>query len=117
MLPFGPLNVIKSTIFYNLNLGERNTYTAFYPNVLSGFFFLIGRPEFYGFWAVLILLLVVLFSHKISLYTALLLSGITFLLVAATPEPQYFGTLLVLCLASKTIKLAIQPAAPAGGNK
>ncbi|HPP24162.1 MAG TPA: hypothetical protein PK973_05210, partial [Candidatus Saccharicenans sp.] len=110
MLPFGPLNVIKSTIFYNLNLGERNTYTAFYPNILSSFFYLIGQPQFYGPVAVLILFLVILFGPKLSLYTAFLLSGITFLLVAPTPEPQYFGTLLLLALASKIIKISTQPA-------
>ncbi len=118
MLPFGPLNVINSTIFYNLNLGERNTYTAFYPNILSSFFYLIGQPRFYGLVAVLILFLVILFSSKLSLYTAFVLSGMTFLLVAPTPEPQYFGTLLLLALASKIIKISTQPAvvAMAGGE-
>jgi len=116
MLPFGPLNVINSTILFNLNLGERNIYTTFYPNILSSCFYLIGQPEFYGPTAVLILLVVILFSHKISLYTALLLSGITFLLIAATPEPQYFGTLLLLCLASKIIRSSTQTAAIAGGE-
>lgn len=113
MLPFGPLNVINSTIFYNLNLGERNTYTTFYPNILSGFFYLIGQPQFYGPAAVLFLLLVILFSPKLSLYTAFLLSGMTFLLIAPTPEPQYFGTLLLLGLASKIIKISTRPAAAA----
>jgi hypothetical protein len=101
---------------FNLNLGERNIYTTFYPNILSSCFYLIGQPEFYGPTAVLILLVVILFSHKISLYTALLLSGITFLLIAATPEPQYFGTLLLLCLASKIIRSSTQTAAIAGGE-
>jgi len=117
MLPFGPLNVIKSTIFYNLNLGERNTYTAFYPNILSSFFYLIGQPQFYGPVAVLILFLVILFGPKLSLYTAFLLSGITFLLVAPTPEPQYFGTLLLLALASKIIKISTQPAGVMTGGE
>lgn len=117
MLPFGPLNVIKSTIFYNLNLGERNTYTAFYPNILSSFFYLIGQPQFYGPVAVLILFLVILFGPKLSLYTAFLLSGITFLLVAPTPEPQYFGTLLLLALASKIIKISTQPAGVMAGGE
>ncbi len=118
MLPFGPLNVINSTIFYNLNLGERNTYTAFYPNILSSFFYLIGQPQVYGPVAVLILFLVILSTPKLSLYTAFLLSGMTFLLVAPTPEPQYFGTLLLLALASKIIKISTQPAvvAMAGGE-
>ena len=118
MLPFGPLNVINSTIFYNLNLGERNTYTAFYPNILSSFFYLIGQPQVYGPVAVLILFLVILSTPKLSLYTAFLLSGMTFLLVAPTPETQYFGTLLLLALASKIIKISTQPAvvAMAGGE-
>ncbi|HOE14541.1 MAG TPA: hypothetical protein PLL62_06340 [Candidatus Saccharicenans sp.] len=117
MLPFGPLNVIKSTIFYNLNLGERNTYTTFYPNILSSFFYLIGQPQFYGPVAVLILFLVILFGPKLSLYTAFLLSGITFLLVAPTPEPQYFGTLLLLALASKILKISTQPAGVMSGGE
>ena len=117
MLPFGPLNVIKSTIFYNLNLGERNTYTTFYPNILSSFFYLISQPQFYGPVAVLILFLVILFGPKLSLYTAFLLSGITFLLVAPTPEPQYFGTLLLLALASKILKISTQPAGVMSGGE
>ncbi|MDD8020438.1 MAG: hypothetical protein PHU81_04520 [Acidobacteriota bacterium] len=110
MLPFGPLNVIKNTIFFNLNLGERNIYTTFFPNILSGFFYLIGQPGLYPAGAILILLLVILFSRKISLCSALLLSSLTFLLVAPTPETQYFGTLLLLSLAAKMIKISAEPA-------
>jgi hypothetical protein len=109
MLPFGPWNVIKSTILFNLDLGERNLYTTFYPNVLSGFFFLIKKPEIYPYAAVLIMVMAVLLATRLKLFSAMLLSGIIFLLVSPTPEPQYFGTMLLLALGAKMMEIYFKP--------
>lgn len=109
MLPFGPWNVIKSTILFNLNLGERNIYTTFYPNVLSGFFYLIKKPELYPLVAVVIMVAAVLLATRLKPFSAMLLSGIAFLLVSPTPEPQYFGTMLLLALAAKMMEIYSKP--------
>ncbi|MGC8891463.1 MAG: hypothetical protein ACP5P6_02510 [Candidatus Saccharicenans sp.] len=104
MLPFGPWNVLKNTILFNLNLGERNVYTTFFPNILSGFFYLIKKPEFYPLTATAVMVLAVLFSRRLSLFSAMLFSAIIFLLVSPTPEPQYFGTMLLLGLAARMME-------------
>jgi len=109
MLPFGPWKVIKSTILFNLNLGERNIYTTFYPNVLSGFFYLIKKPGIYPYAAVLIMIVAVLLASRLKLFSAMLLSGMAFLLVSPTPEPQYFGTMLLLAIAAKMMEIYLKP--------
>ncbi|MDY0231416.1 MAG: hypothetical protein RBR88_02920 [Candidatus Saccharicenans sp.] len=105
MVPFGLSNVIKSTILFNLNLGERNLYTTFYPNILSGVFYLIKLPELYPVAAVVIMIAVVLAVVGLPIFTGIMISIITFLLVSPTPEPQYFGTVLLLALAAKMREL------------
>jgi hypothetical protein len=104
MLPFGPWQVIKNTIIFNLSLGERNVYTTFYPNVFSSFFYLIKKPAFYPFAAVIVMLLTVFLSRRLKIFSAMLLSAFLFLLVSPTPEPQYFGTMLLLALGVRMIE-------------
>jgi len=109
MLPFGPWNVIKNTFLFNLNLGERNLYTTFYPNVLSGFFYLIKTPALYPLAAVLIMIIAIMLATKLKLFSAMLLTGTIFLLISSTPEPQYFGTILLLALGAKMKQIYLEP--------
>ncbi|MGB9835355.1 MAG: hypothetical protein ACPLRX_01290 [Candidatus Saccharicenans sp.] len=101
MLPFGPWNIIKSTVLFNLNMSERNQVTTFYPNLLTSIMYLLGKPEFYPVIAVLALLLALALGARLRLFTAMLFVGTVFLLVSPTPEPQYFGTMLLLALGAK----------------
>ncbi|MDI6845091.1 MAG: hypothetical protein QME28_03030 [Candidatus Saccharicenans sp.] len=104
ILPFGPLNVFKSTILFNLNPGERNLYTTFYPNVLSGPLYLIDKNWLYPPVAIGAFLLALWTVRKMSLFPAMLFVSTVFLLVAPTPEPQYFGTMLLLALAGNVME-------------
>jgi hypothetical protein len=101
MLPFGPWNIIKSTIIFNLNVGERNQVTTFYPNILSAVFYLIKKPGLYPWAAVLIFLLSLVLASRLKPLTGMLFIGLVFLFVSPTPEPQYFGTMLLLVLGAK----------------
>ncbi len=103
-LPFGPLNVFKSTILFNLNPGERNLYTTFYPNVLSGLIYLIEKNWLYPPIAIGAFLLALWTGRKMSLFPAMIFVSMVFLLAAPTPEPQYFGTMLLLALAGNIIE-------------
>ncbi len=104
MQPFGPLNIIKSTVLFNLNPGVRNLYTTFYPNVLSGLLCLINKNQVYPAVATVIIFLALWISRKMSLFSAMLFVSTVFLLASPTPEPQYFGTMLLLALAGNIME-------------
>ncbi len=101
MLPFGPWNIVKSTLIFNLGLGERNRVTTFYPNVISGLLYLLGKPEVYPLVSVVIFLLALVVATRLRSFTAMLFIGAVFLLISPTPEPQYFGTMLLLALGAR----------------
>lgn len=101
MLPFGVGAVIKNTVLFNLVLRDRAALTTFYPNVLSGPLSWIGLSGLYPFAAVALLGLSVLAAPKLKLYTAMLAAAMTFLLVAATPEPQYLPVIVFLMLSGQ----------------
>ncbi|HYA48572.1 MAG TPA: hypothetical protein VEG35_02630 [Burkholderiales bacterium] len=101
LLPYGVGAVIKSTILFNLVLKDRAALTTFYPNVLSGPMSWTGLSGLYPFAAVTLLGLCILAAPKLKLYTALLAAAMVFLLVAATPEPQYLPVIVFLMLSGQ----------------
>ncbi len=105
MAPFGPINVLKSTVLFNLVLEDRAALTTFYPNVLSGPFAWLGLQSVYPIAAVALLALAVLAAPKLGSLSAMLTSAIVFLLVAPTPEPQFIPTLLFLVVAAQFMSL------------
>lgn len=109
MLPFGPWNIIKSTLIFNLNLGERNQVTTFYPNVISGLMYLLGKSGAYPMVSVVIFLLALAVATRLRPFTAMLFIGAVFLLVSPTPEPQYFGTMLLLALGARFWEMQEHP--------
>ena len=108
--PFGVSAVFRNTILFNLALRERATLTTFYPNVLSGPLEWLGLGGIYPVAAVIILGLTVLAAPKLRLFTAMLAAGTAFLLVAATPEPQFLPTMLFLVVTARC--LAIEEEGP-----
>ncbi len=100
MLPYGVLNVVRSTIIFNLALKERAVFTTFYPNVLSGLATWAGLDKLYPFVAVALLGAAVLMSAKRPILEAMLWVSAVFLWVSSTPEPQYLPVMAALFLAA-----------------
>jgi hypothetical protein len=98
MLPFGVGQVLRETLLFNLMLGERAKLTTFYPNVLSGTLTWMGLPGAFPWLAVLLLGVAILWSRRLPLLHAMLLTGAAFLLVSPTPEPQYIPVIVYLAL-------------------
>jgi hypothetical protein len=115
MLPYGVAAVFKNTILFNLVLKDRNAFTAFYPNILSGLFTWIRLEGLYPFAAVGILGLSILAAPKLKVHSAMLAAAFTFLLVAPTPRSQFLPLVVYLALAGIIVNLegegAIPPAA------
>ncbi len=101
MAPFGPVNVLKNTVLFNLVLEDRAALTTFYPNVLSGPFAWLGLQSVYPIAAVALLALAVLAAPKLGLLAAMLTSAVVFLLVAPTPEPQFIPALFFLVVVAQ----------------
>jgi hypothetical protein len=110
MAPFGVAAVFRNTILFNLVLKERAILTTFYPNVLSGPLEWLGLGRVYPVAAVIILGLSILAAPKLRLFTAMLTAGTAFLLVAATPEPQFLPAVLFLVVTARC--LAIEEEGP-----
>ncbi len=98
MAPYGVTAVLKNTLLFNLVLRDRAVFTTFYPNVLSGPMSWAGLGGIYPIVAVLILAAAVFIAPKLSLPSALMAATFAFLLVTATPEPQYVPVMLYLSL-------------------
>jgi hypothetical protein len=100
MMPFGIWNVIKSTLLFNLILEDRAELTTYFPNVLSGIFYLTNTKIFYPFIAVLMLGTSILLTPFLKPFNALIVVCYTFLLVIPTPELQYIPVMLHIILAA-----------------
>jgi hypothetical protein len=118
MLPYGVAAVFKNTILFNLVLKDRNAFTAFYPNILSGLFTWIRLEGLYPFAAVGILGLSILAAPKLKVHSAMLAAAFTFLLVAPTPRSQFLPLVVYLALAGIIVNLEGEGAIPpaAGGQ-
>lgn len=117
MAPFGPFNVLKNTVLFNLVLEDRAALTTFYPNVLSGPFAWLGLQSVYPLAAVALLALAVLAAPKLGLLPAMLTSAIVFLLVAPTPEPQYIPVLFFLVVVAQFMALEGRVHESGGGGR
>jgi hypothetical protein len=125
MAPFGVAAVFKNTVLFNLVLKDRAALTTFYPNVLSGPLEWLGLGGVYPIAAVIILGLSILAAPRLGLFPAMLTAAFTFLLVAATPEPQYLPIILYLTLAARCTDMVewgtlpsqvLKPPRPAGAG-
>ena len=108
MAPFGFVNVLKNTVFFNLVLEDRAALTTFYPNVLSGPFAWAGLSGLYPVAAVVLLVAAVLAAPRVRLFTAMLTAAVVFLLVSPTPEPQFVPALCVLVVVAQAMALESQ---------
>jgi hypothetical protein len=97
-LPFGPASVVRSTVLFNADLGDRAALTTFYPNVLSGLVTWAGAGRLYPVLAVAVLVAAIALSRRMRPIAAMLLAVTAFLLVAPTPEPQYVPMVVLLLL-------------------
>jgi hypothetical protein len=97
-LPFGPASVVRSTVLFNADLGERGELTTFYPNVLSGLAAWAGAEWLYPAFAVGALVTAIAVSRRMRPVAAMLLAATAFLLVSPTPEPQYVPMVVLLFL-------------------
>jgi len=104
MAPFGIINVIKSTLLFNVVLEDRAVMTTFYPNVLSGPLAWIGLQALYPIAAGVLLGLAVLSAPRLGLFTAMVTASIVFLVVAPTPEPQFISPLLFLVVVARCME-------------
>jgi len=100
MSPFGPVNVFRQTVLFNLVLSDRAPRTTFYPNVLSGVMTWVGAPGAYSVLAVLVLALGVLVAPWMRLLPAMLCGASVLLVVSPTPEPQYVPVIVYLAFAA-----------------
>ena len=99
-LPFGPASVVRSTVLFNADLGDRAALTTFYPNVLSGLATWAGAERLYPVVATVALIGAIAASRRLRPIAAMLLATTAFLLVAPTPEPQYVPMVVRLLLAA-----------------
>ena len=99
-MPFGLVNIVRETVLFNLELGERAELTTFYPNVLSGLLEWAGASELFPVAAVGAMVVAVLLSARLAPVLAMLLTLTVFMLVAPTPEPQYLPVVILLFLAA-----------------
>jgi hypothetical protein len=113
MVPYGIGPVMKNTIFFNLVLKDRAALTTFFPNVLSGLFSWTGHPGLYPYAAVAVLAAGVFVAPRLNLFSAMLVSGFAFLLVAATPRTQFLGVILYLAVAGIYMNFERQGRIPA----
>jgi hypothetical protein len=119
-LPFGISNVLRETVLFNLQLGNRDELTTFYPNVLSGALEWVGIPWLYPALAVAALAVSALTALRMGPMTSMFIVTIVFLLVAPTPEPQYTPIVVMLLVAVialqepvvQPVSLAAAPSAP-----
>jgi hypothetical protein len=100
LTPFGVSQVFQETITFNLFLKTRAPLTTFYPNVLSGPMTWLGVPDVYPVFAVLFLGATVLAARWLRALDAMLCGSVAFLLVSATPEPQYVPVVIYLSAAT-----------------
>jgi hypothetical protein len=98
LLPFGVVDVFRSTVMFNLVLDDRALLTTYYPNVLSALFYLLDARVLYPVAAVSALAAAVLLGARFSLAGALLTACFAFLLVIPTPELQYMPVMVYLTL-------------------
>ena len=105
MAPYGVMNVLKNTILFNLVLRDRAVLTTFYPNILSGPLAWLGLQALYPLAAVAILALSILAAPKLRLFSAMLAAAYVFLIVAATPEPQFLPVLLFLVVVDQCMRI------------
>jgi len=99
-LPFGLVNIVRETVLFNLELGERAELTTFYPNVLSGLLQWVGASELFPVAAVGAMVAAVLLSARHAPVLAMLLTLTVFMLVAPTPEPQYLPVVILMFVAA-----------------
>ncbi len=116
MLPYGPLNVVRSTILFNLVLKDRAVFTTFYPNVISGFTAWSGLDRLYPILAVLFLGAAVILSARKPVLKAMFWVSAVFLWVSSTPEPQYLPVMAALFLAA-VLGLPLGRTSGAGGRE
>ncbi len=98
MAPFGVAAVLRESVLFNLVLKERNAYTTFFPNVLSGLFSWIRLPGLYPFAGIAIFGLSVLAARRLNVFSAMLSATITFLLVSPTPRPEFIPLVIYVGL-------------------
>ena len=114
MAPFGVLDVLKSTVLFNVVLDERAVLTTFYPNILSGPLAWLGLQALYPFAAFGVLALAVLVASRLEVFSAMLASSFVFLIVATTPEPQFLPVLVFLVAVAQGMALERDMAAKEG---
>ena len=114
-LPVGAVNVVRSTLLFNLRLDERSELTTFYPNALSGLASWAGTEALYPFVAVAVLGAAVLLAARVPLLAGMLMVTTVFLLVSPTPEPQYVPLVALLLLAAPAPRGGRRAPAPAHG--
>ncbi|HTI32755.1 MAG TPA: hypothetical protein VL422_03695, partial [Miltoncostaea sp.] len=110
-LPFGPASVVRSTVLFNADLGDRATLTTFYPNVLSGLATWAGAERLYPVLATAVLVAAIAASRRMRPVAAMLLAVTAFLLAAPTPEPQYVPMVVLLLLGALVERERERPAA------
>lgn len=117
-LPVAPADVVRSTLLFNVRLGERAELTTFYPNALSGLARWAGAQSLYPFVAVAVLAAAVLVATRLPLLDGMLMVTTVFLLASPTPEPQYVPLVALLLLAALAEREGLRPAprAPGPGN-
>lgn len=112
MAPYGILAVFKNTILFNLILKDRAVLTTFFPNVLSGLMSWMNLGELYPVLAVVILAGSIYAASRLNVFSAMLTTVFTFLLVAPTPRTQYLPTALYIIAAAITIMYGERGAIP-----
>ncbi len=114
-LPVGVVNVVRSTLLFNVELDRRAELTTFYPNGLSGLATWAGAQALYSLLAVAVLGAAVLVAARVPLLAGMLMVTTVFLLVSPTPEPQYVPLVSLLLLAALAEREGLHAAVAAGG--
>lgn len=104
-LPFGWFNVVKSTIFFNMNLDVRAEVTTFSFNLLSFLCCFLNIRILYAPIAVILFFITIHITRHLSLLNRIVFVSTCCLLLFPTPENQFFGSIFGLLVLSKVSEL------------
>ncbi len=101
ILPFGWINVVQSTILFNMNLDLRAEVTAYFFSPISALFYFLDIKMLYAPFVIILFIIAIIATRNYPLLNRIVLVSAFCLFLFPTPEDQFIGSLFGLLILSK----------------